>query len=223
LERIYLESYELEKPAKSEFSQLEGLAVKLNEVEKSIRDYDSKLTEAEKGLAEHRLKSDVEKRFHELSGVSYEDNSVELEEQLKSLKAERETASAERDKLRREIFMGLSNIIMPLAMASKTSEDEVTFAYRQGVEHQAITLFIKRELNFGRPPVYVTLLPDGVKVIGINDELVAMQELVNAMETLKAKAKEKFDSPLKQDLLEEKSFVKNKLERSQEKFKINWR
>jgi len=38
------------------------------------------------------------------------------------------------------------------------------------------------------PPVYVTILPDGIKVVGMDDKLSAMKELINAVESLRAKA-----------------------------------
>jgi len=46
----------------------------------------------------------------------------------------------------------------------------------------------KKELNFGLPPVYVALTPEGLKVVGVNDETSAIKEVIKAVEGLRAKA-----------------------------------
>ncbi|KPV65055.1 MAG: hypothetical protein AOA65_0558 [Candidatus Bathyarchaeota archaeon BA1] len=189
-----------------ELSELEDLAIKLGAVEKSIEGYESKRSELEKALEEYRRKRDVERHFHELAGLPYEDKSIELEEQLKKLRGEHEAALSERDRLREEILKGLSNVLIPLERESATiSQREVIFPFRKGKENPTIINFIEKELGLGRPPVYVTLSPNNMKVVGVDDELSAMREVVKITEALKAKAKEQLDLILKQKgLAEEK-------------------
>ena len=187
-----LEGFSLELP------KLEELVMKLEAVEKNIEGYKSKQAELEKTLEEYKRKSDVEKRFHELAGLPYEDRSAELQEQLKALKAEYEGALSERDRLREEILKGISNIVIPVEKESaKTSRQEVTFPYRGGTKYQAIISFIEKELGFGHPPVYVTFTPEGIKVVGVGNELSAMHEVVKVIESLRAKARKQLDLILK--------------------------
>lgn len=181
-----------------ELSEIEILVMKLEELNKNISGCEGKRAELEKALEEYKRKSDVERRFHELSGLPYEDKSAELQEQLKALNAEYENALSEREKLREEILKGINNILIPMKKESaKVSQREVTFPYKDGKDYQAVISFIEKELDFGRPPVYVTFDPDGVKVVGVGDELSAMREVVDVIEELRAKAKEKLDLIIK--------------------------
>ena len=122
------------------------------QVEKMIEECKGKLSDAEKAIAEFRLKSVLEKRFSDIAGLPYMDKSTELEEKAKTFKAQLDSLSAERLKLYGEILTGLSNVIMPLENGpSQVFEDEVFFKFRDGRKYPAIAAFIKRELKFGRP------------------------------------------------------------------------
>ncbi len=181
-----------------ELSEIEGLVAKLEELKKNIEGSEGKRGELEKTLEEYKRKSDVERRFHELSGLPYEDKSAGLQEQLKVLNAEHENALIEREKLREEILKGINNILIPMKKeAAKISQREVTFPYKDGKEYQTVVSFIEKELDFGHPPIYVTFNPDGVKVVGVGDELSAMHEVVNVIEKLRTKAREKLDLIIK--------------------------
>jgi len=177
-----------------ELSRIEELVIKLEALERDIQNYESRRAELEKTLEEYKRKSDVERRFHELAGIPYEDRSAELQEQLEKLRAEYENALLERDRLREEILKGISDIVIPMDRElTKASRYEITFPFRDGTEYPAIIRFIERELEFGQPPVYVTLTPSGVKVVGVEDEISAMQEVVKAIENLKERAKKKLE------------------------------
>ena len=181
-----------------ELEELDELAVKLGAVEKSIESYGTRLVEVEKDLTEYRHKSEVERHFHQLSGLPYEDKSAELEEQMKTLKGEYESALSQRDKLREDIVKGLSDVLIPLEKDSATiSQREVDFAFRDGREHPNIVSFIENKLDFGHPPVYVIFSPNGVKVVGVGNEVSAMQEVIKAIESLRARAKEELKPNLK--------------------------
>ncbi len=196
-----------------ELEELEELAAKLEATEKSIEGYGSRLVEVEKELTEYRHKSDVEMHFHQLSGLPYEDRSTELEEQMKTLRGEYESALSQRDKLRGDIIRGLSEVLIPLEKESAAvSQREVSFAFREGREHSAIISFIEKELDFGHPPVYVALFPSGVKVVGVSDEISAMQEVIKAIGSLRAKAKEQLKPTVKRKgFTEERVSPKGKL------------
>jgi len=170
--------------------RLEQLAVRLTEVERQIEDCKGKLSQVEGELEEFRQRSELERRFSELTGLSYHDKSLELEEEMKSLKSRLESLTSERAELYKEILKGLSNVIFPLEeeASAQVSEVEVFFKFRDGGKYPAITRFLKSELKFGVPPVYVTVLPEGVKVVGASDKTSALKELINAIEALRAKA-----------------------------------
>jgi len=70
-----------------DLQQLEQIAVKLMQVEKMIEECKGKLSDAEKAIAEFRLKSVLEKRFSDIAGLPYMDKSTELEEKAKTFKA----------------------------------------------------------------------------------------------------------------------------------------
>jgi hypothetical protein len=189
-EVLKVEIVEGEERGAVELSQLEQLAARLIEVEKLIEDCKVKLSEAEGHLAEYKRKSELERRFSELAGIPYVDKSQELEEKVKSLKAQIESLSSERVKIRGEILSGLAGVIMPIEADGhqEASGEEVSFKFRDGMKCPAITAFIKKELNFGLPPVYVALTPEGLKVVGVNDKTTAIKEVIKAVEGLRAKA-----------------------------------
>jgi hypothetical protein len=186
----FLEEVAASERRSIDLQQLEQLAVKLMEAEKMIEECKGKLSDAEKAVAEFKQKSGLEKRFSDLAGLPYTNKSAELEEKAKTFKAQLESLSAERLKLYGEILTDLSNAIIPLENdgPSQVSEDEAFFKFRDGKKYPAIAAFVKRKLKFGRPPVYVTIFPDGMKVAGVDDKLSAMKELINAVESLRAKA-----------------------------------
>lgn len=173
-----------------QLDQLEQLAARLIEVEKLAEDCRVKLSEAEAELEEYRRRSELERRFSELSGLPYVDKAPELEEKVKSLKTQLENLSSERVKIRSEILQGLSNVIVPVDVngRNEASGDEMIFSFRDGVKCPAITAFIKKELKFGLPPVYVTLKPEGLRVVGVNDKTSAIKEVIKVVEELRAKA-----------------------------------
>jgi len=188
-----IDLFDKEYVAKMDLSHVEQLATRLLEVEKVIKECESKVSEFERAIAECKQRSDIERHFHELAGLPYEDKSTKLEEQLKTLRSERDNAFSEKEKLRGEILTGLSAVSIPLERmkSTKSSEDEVVFPFRDGKQYPAIISFIKNELKLGCAPVYIAFSPEGLKVFGLNDELSAMKELVSSIENLKAKAKEK--------------------------------
>jgi hypothetical protein len=186
----FLEEVAASERRSIDLQQLEQLAVKLMEAEKMIEECKGKLSDAEKAVAEFKQKSGLEKRFSDLAGLPYTNKSAELEEKAKTFKAQLESLSADRLKLYGEILTDLSNAIIPLENdgPSQVSEDEAFFKFRDGKKYPAIAAFVKRKLKFGRPPVYVTIFPEGMKVAGVDDKLSAMKELINAVESLRAKA-----------------------------------
>ncbi len=173
-----------------ELQTLEQHAARLLEVEKLIDECKVKLSQAEAELASYREKSELERRFSELSGIPYVDKSPELEEKVKTLKEQLENLSSERVKIRGEILSGLASVIVPVEADGSVDDSQecVSFNFRNGLKCPAITAFIKKELNFGLPPVYVLLTPEGLKVLGVKDKTSAVQELVKAVEALRAKA-----------------------------------
>jgi transposase len=189
-EVLKVEVVEGEERGAVELSQLEQLAARIIEVEKLIEDCKGKLSEAEGELAEFRRKSELERRFSELAGIPYVDKSQELEEKVTSLKAQLESLSSERVKIRGEILSGLAGVIMPIEAEGRQEDsvEEVSFKFRDGLKCPAITAFLKKELNFGLPPVYVTLTPEGLKVVGVSDKSSAVKEVIKAVEGLRAKA-----------------------------------
>jgi len=208
-----IEFLDEEHVAKMDLSQVEQLAARLLEAEKVIKDCESKLSGFEQAIAECKQRSNIEKHFHELAGLPYEDKSTQLEEQAKTLRSQRDDAFSEREKLHGEILKGLSAVSIPLERmkSAKLTEDEVFFPFRDGKQYPSIISFIKSELKFGCAPVYIAFFPEGLKVLGINDELSAMKELVSAIEKLKAKAKEKLGQAWKpegapEELTKEKTF-----------------
>ncbi|MHA1632272.1 MAG: hypothetical protein ACTSXC_05620 [Candidatus Freyarchaeota archaeon] len=169
--------------------RLEQLAVRLTEVEGQIEDCKGKLSQVEGELEEFRQRCELERRFSELTGLQYRDKSLELEEEMKSLKSRLESLTSERAKLYEEILTGLSNVVFPIEKgASQSSENEVSFKFRDGGKYPAVTEFLKSELKFGIPPVYVAVFPEGVKVVGVSDETSALKEIIKAIEALRAKA-----------------------------------
>lgn len=169
---------------------LEQLAFNLMEVEKLIEECKDKLSNTEREFADFRQKREIERRFSELTGVPYEDKFPELEEKAKSLKEQLERLSSEKVKLRSEILSGLARVTLPIEVVgySEASGDEVSFKFRDSAKYPAITVFIKKELNFGLPPVYVALTPEGLKVVGISDKNAAIKEVIKTIESLRAKA-----------------------------------
>jgi soluble cytochrome b562 len=172
------------------FAHLERLSSRLVEVEKLLDEVKVKLLEAEAELKEFRERSQLERRFSELTGSSFKDLTPELEQKVKNLQAEVERLTSERAKLRNEILTGLSNVIVPVEMDGSVEaiEDGTFFKFRDGAKYPNITAFLKRELKFGNPPVYVTINSEGMKVVGLTDRTAAIKELVNAIENIRAKA-----------------------------------
>jgi hypothetical protein len=112
------------------------------------------------------------------------------EEKVKSLKTQIESLSSERVKIRGEILSGLAGVIMPIEADGRreASGEEVSFKFRDGMKCPAVTAFIKKELNFGLPPVYVALTSEGLKVVGVDDKTNAVKEVIKAVEGLRVKA-----------------------------------
>ncbi|MEM2103855.1 MAG: hypothetical protein QW717_03085 [Candidatus Bathyarchaeia archaeon] len=178
-----------QKQRTAELQQLEQFAAQLVDVEKLLDDCKVKLSDAERELADYRQKSELERRFSELVGIPYIDKSHELEENVKSLKEQLENLSSEKAKIRGEILSCLANVVMPLEIDGRgETSDEIFFKFRDGLKFPAITAFIKKELKFGLPPVYVTLAPEGLKVVGVNDKISAVKEVIKAVEGLRVKA-----------------------------------
>ena len=181
---------EQHRAAATSLARLEQLAFNLREVEKLAEECKNKLSSTERELADFRQKSELERRFSELTGIPYEDKSTELEEKAKSLKEQLESLSSEKIKLRSEILSGLASVRLPIEAdgCSEASGEEVSFKFRDGAKYPAIIAFLKKELKFGLPPVYVALTPEGIKVVGVNDKTSALKEVINTIENLRAKA-----------------------------------
>lgn len=181
---------EQRKPNAPSLDRLEQAAFKLMDIEKLLDECRNKLSITERELADFKQKSELERRFSELTGVPYEDKSLELEAEVKSLKTQLENLSSEKVKLRSEILSGLANVIMPIEAngCSENPQEEVYFKFRDAAKYPAITNFLKRELKFGVPPVYVALTPEGLKVVGVTDKTAALKEVIKAVEGLRARA-----------------------------------
>jgi len=179
------------------FAYLEQLTSRLMEVEKLLEEFKVKLSDAEAELREFKNKSPLEKRFSELTGNTFKDLTPELEQKVKTLQTEVENLTSERAKLRNEILTGLSNVIMPVETDGlvETTEEEIFFKFRDGARYPNITAFLKKEMKFGNPPVYVTINPEGIKVVGLTERAAAVKELVNAIENLRAKAADQIPKP----------------------------
>ncbi|MEM3703484.1 MAG: hypothetical protein QXX79_03570 [Candidatus Bathyarchaeia archaeon] len=188
----------VEKPEEKaiDMQHLETVAARILEIDQLIEECKIKLSNAQVELEEFRQKSEVERRFCELTGLPFTDKSKDLEEKVNSLKKQIESLTLERTNAYKEMLKGLTNIIIPIQgdSPSQVSEDEIFFAFRNNGQYSAITNFIKRQLKFGLPPVYVTMQPEGVKVVGVSDKASAIKELVKAIESLRAKAKKELES-----------------------------
>lgn len=179
-----------------DLQHLETVASRLLEVDQLIEECKIKLSNAQIELEEFKQKSEIERRFCELTGLPFTDKSKDLEEKVNSLKKQIESLNSERANAYKEMMKGLANIIIPVQgeNPSQVSEDEVFFSFRNDGQYSAITSFIKKEMKFGLPPVYVTIQPEGIKVVGVNDKNSAIKELVKAIENLRAKAKKEIES-----------------------------
>lgn len=185
----------VEEPEKGEekaadMARLEKQASRLMEVEKLIEEFKAKLADAEEELKQFKSKSQLEKRFSELTGAPFRDLTPELEQKVKTLQEQLEGLQSEKAKLRNEILAGLSRVVMPVETDGlvENVEEEVFFRFREGARYPAIISFLKRELKFGIPPVYVTVNPEGIKVVGLTERTLALKELVAAIENLHSKA-----------------------------------
>ncbi|MBC7130989.1 hypothetical protein H5T51_07225 [Candidatus Bathyarchaeota archaeon] len=181
---------------KTDLQRLENLAVKLIDLDHQIKDCRVELEETQAELEEFKRKSAIEKRFCELTGLPFTDKSGELENKVKKLKERLESLSTERTNIYKDILKGLTEVIVPIQgdEPSAVSEDEVFFTFRENKQFPAITQFIRKELKFGIPPVYVSIQPEGIRVVGVNDKVKALEELVNAIEELRKKAKQEAGS-----------------------------
>ncbi len=183
-------------PERPDLQLLENLAVKLIDLDHQIEDCRVELEETQAELEEFKRKSAIEKRLCELTGLPFTDKSEELEKKVNKLKERLDSLSSERASIYRDILKGLAEVIVPIQgdEPSTVSEDEVFFAFRENKQFPAITRFIRKELKFGIPPVYVSIQPEGIRVVGVNDKVKALEELVNAIEGLRNKAKKEAES-----------------------------
>ncbi|MCS7114775.1 MAG: hypothetical protein N0A00_05185 [Candidatus Bathyarchaeota archaeon] len=189
----------VEKPEQEkavDLQHLETIAARILEVDQLLEECKIKLSNAQMELEEFRQKSEVERRFCELTGLPFNDRSKDLEEKVNSLRKQIESLTLERANAYKEMLKGLANIIIPVQgdSPSQVSEDEIFFAFRNNGQYSAITNFIRRELKFGLPPVYVTIQPEGIKIVGVNDKTSAVRELVKTIESLRARAKKELES-----------------------------
>jgi len=199
-----IEEQEKQGSKAAEFSHLEQLASRLKETEKLLGELKAKLSEAEKELEEFKLKSSLEKRLSDLTGTPFKDLTPELEQKVKSLREQLENLSSEKTKLRNEVLKGLSNVHIPIEIngLTETTEEETFFKFRNGNRYPSITTFIKKELKFSNPPVYVTITPEGVRVVGLTERTVAIKELVKTIESLHARANNELKPQTTQELSE---------------------
>ncbi|MEM3551501.1 MAG: hypothetical protein QXN87_05400 [Candidatus Bathyarchaeia archaeon] len=199
-----LEEHEKRAGNIMELSALEQMASRLVETEKILEELKVKLADAQEELEEFKSKSQIERRLSELTGIPFKDLSPELEQKAKSLQMELENLSSERNKLRSEILSGLSKVILPIETNGyiETAETETFFKYRGGNRYPSITAFIKSELKMGNPPVYVTLNPEGIRVVGLTERTAAVKELVEAIENLRTKAAEELGHQTHKDFHE---------------------
>ncbi len=194
-----------------DLSYVEHLATRLEEVEIVIKECESRVSEFERTIAEYKQKREIEKHFHNLAGIPYEDKITELEKHFITLKSERNNAFSEKEKLRGKILAGLSLVSIPIGRVKLTkSEDEIIFPFRDGKHYPAIMGFIRNELKYGCSPAYIAFFPEGLKVFGISDELSAMMEVVSAIGNLKSTAKAKGQPSKKQETTVEE--MKSKME-----------
>lgn len=179
-----------------DLQRLESLAVRLFELDNKIEECKVELSETQAELEEFKRKSAIEKRLCELTGMPFVDKSGELEKKVNKLKEQLDSLNTERAGIYRDILKGLADVVVPIQgdTPKEASEDEVFFAFRENRQFPAIIRFIRRELKFGTPPVYVALRPEGIRVVGVNDKAKALEELVNAIEELRRKARKEADS-----------------------------
>ncbi|MEM3190505.1 MAG: hypothetical protein QW454_05770, partial [Candidatus Bathyarchaeia archaeon] len=169
---------------KPDLIKLEKLATRLLELDHFISECKTEFSEAQAELEEFKRKSAVEKRLCELTGLPFVDRTGELEDKVNKLKERLESLSSERVNVYMEIMKGLAEVIVPIQgdEPSAITEDEVFFTFRDNKQFPAIIQFIRKELKFGIPPVYISLQPDGIRVVGLNDKVAALEELVKAIE-----------------------------------------
>lgn len=181
---------------KPDLPRLEKLATRLLELDHFISECRAEFNEAQTELEEFRRKSAVEKRLCELTGLPFVDRTGELEDKVNKLKERLESLCSERVNIYMEVLKGLAEVIVPIQgdEPSAITEDEVFFTFRDNKQFPAIIQFIRKELKFGIPPVYISLQPDGVRVVGLNDKVAALEELVKAIEELRKKARNEIEN-----------------------------
>jgi len=169
-----------------DFSDLESLALRLEDDEEKLRQVEAELAWVKEELKQKPKRDEREARFAKLAGYQWKDES-DLIRRAKALEEKRETLTKDIKASSQSLMTSFSSkdLTVPLEPKPNREPGVLFFSYRNGVTYPRAVRVISRIFGLSLPIVLepVTISERGVKVAE-EDEYLAKEKVVEAFEGL---------------------------------------
>jgi len=185
-----------------DFSDLESLALRLEDDEEKLRQVEAELAWVKEELKQKPKRDVRESRFAKLAGYQWKDES-DLIRRAKALEEKRGTLTNDIKTGSQSFVKGFSSeeLTVPLEPKPNRESGALFFSYRNGVTYPKTVRAISKFLGLSLPIVLepVTISDCGVKVAE-EDQYLAKEKVVEAFEGLQKTLALKLKQPVRRRL-----------------------
>ncbi|MEM2873307.1 MAG: hypothetical protein QXD82_03955 [Nitrososphaerales archaeon] len=185
-----------------DFSDLESLALRLEDDDEKLRQVEADLAWVKEELKQKPKRDQKETRFAKLAGYQWKDES-DLIRRAKALEEKRETLINDIKANSQSFMEGFSSkdLTVPLEPKPSIESGALFFSYRNGVMYPRTIRVISKILGLSVPIVLepVTISERGVKVVE-EDQYLAKEKIVETFEGLQKTLALKLKQPVRRRL-----------------------
>ncbi|MCP8304999.1 MAG: hypothetical protein H3Z50_06000 [archaeon] len=185
-----------------DFSDLESLALRIEDGEEKLRQVEAELAWAKDELKQKPKRDERETKFAKLAGYQWKDES-DLIKRVKALEEKRKTLTDEIMVSYQKLIEGFSSkdLIVPLEPKPNRESGVFFFSYRNGLTYPRTVTVLSKILGLSLPIVLepVTILGHGVKVAE-EDQYLAKEKVVETFEGIQKTLALKLKQPVRRRL-----------------------
>ncbi|MCP8320220.1 MAG: hypothetical protein H3Z52_04660 [archaeon] len=185
-----------------DFSDLESLALRLEDYEEKLRQVEAELAWVKEELKQKPKRDMRESRFAKLAGYQWKDES-DLIRRAKALEEKRATLTSDIKVSSQSFMEGFSSKDLTVPLEPKPSRESGAFffSFRNGVTYPRTVRVISRIIGLSVPIVLepVTISEHGVKVAE-EDQYLAKEKVVETFEGLEKTLALKLKQPFRRRL-----------------------
>jgi len=185
-----------------DFSDLESLALRIEDGEEKLRQVEAELSWAKEELKQKPKRDVRESRFAKLAGYQWKDES-DLIRRVKALEEKKETLTNDVTVSYQKLMEGFSSKDLTVPLEPKPSRESgaLFFSYRNGLTYPRAVGVVSKLLGLSLPMVIepVTISENGVKVVE-EDQYLAKEKVVEIFEGLQKTLALKLKQPARRRL-----------------------